>query len=133
MWQQVFEKRLEYLSEPIVLDYLFRSSTIVVKSELPGATRTFKLAGRLTPLFYDSSFGNSKGRGRKFYLGTQQINFENPLGAEFNLEFTLFPWVATVNLTFWITDSLPLELNFLERVRLDLVELNDKIDASYGQ
>lgn len=133
MWQQVFEARLEYFSRPTVLNYLFRTSTLVVKSELPGATRTFKLAGKLTPLFYDNAFGDSTGKGRKIYLGTQQITFENPLGQEFKLEFSLFPWVANINLTFWATDSLPLELRFLENIRLNLAEVEEKIDTNYGQ
>lgn len=128
MWQQIFSASYQYLSQPVVLDYLFRTSTLVVRSELPGTTRTFKLAGRLVPLFYDSAFEISRGRGKRFNLGTQQITFENPLEQEFQLEFTLFPWVANVNLTFWTNTSLSPELGFLEAIRTDLFSIEQKID-----
>lgn len=128
MWIPVINLRYEYFRTPIVFDHLFRTSVITVYSNLPGTTRTFKLAGKVVPLFYDSAFGISRGKGRKFYLGTQQIVFENPLGLEYKLELALYPWMAYVDLTFWENTTLPLDISLLESIKIDLLGIEESID-----
>lgn len=128
MWVKVIDVQNQYFNSPFVFSHLFKTSVLTVYSSLPGATRTFKLAGKLVPLFYDSAFGISKGKPRKFYLDTQQIVFDNPLGLEYKLELALFPWIAYTNLMIWENTNLNVNLALLESIKIDLIDIETKID-----
>lgn len=137
MWYQVVSHRFLQYNTPIVLDHLFRTTTINVRAALdnnaalPFGKRTFKYVGLLFPVFTHSVTGVSKGSPRKLFLGNHQITFDNPLVYEFNLELNIHLWTPQLDLTIWESNE---ESIFnadikLRQVQQQLERIESKIDT----
>ena len=148
MWFQQLQARFLQYDTPLVLPPLFRGNILTVNaalnesSDLPFGRRTYKYAGRLTPIFNRPDIGIHRGKSRKLYLGKYQIEFDNPLNYEFALELLIHLWTPQLDLTIWQSDEEPeqvtaTDLLFIEsgiaRVESKIDLIKDSVPESSGQ
>lgn len=142
MWHQQLSARYLQYDTPLVLSPVFRSNILTVHAALdeyaalPYGRRTYKYAGRLTPIFNRAEVGLHRGRSRRLFLGKYQIEFDNPLQYEFALELNIHLWTPQLDLTIWQSDeeeivSIGNELLFVEsgitRIEQKIDQLNARI------
>jgi hypothetical protein len=148
MWYEVHQSRYLQYDAPFVLPTLFRSNTLVFDAALnldaafPYGKRSYKYAGRLTPVFEQGIVGQHRGKSRKLYLGRSQIEFENPFNYDFYLQLDIHLWTPQLDLTIWESDeqinvNVATELFFIEagiaRIEQKVNLIEDNMRTSSGQ
>lgn len=137
MWYQTYNQRIYQFDTPIVLPYLYRNDVLTVNAALdknsafPYGKRTYKYAGRLTPIFNRPGVGENRGRSQKLFLGNYQIKFDNPLNYEYYLEISIHLWTPQLDLEIWISDEESIfDVNSeLGIVQLQLDRIENKLDT----
>lgn len=137
MWYQLHQSRYLQYDSPFVISTLFRSNILVVEAALnldtayPYGRRSYKYAGRLTPLFNKIELGEHKGRSRRLFLGKSQIEFENPLNYEFFLELDIHLWTPQLDLTIWQSDEEPEKITATDLLFIEngIARVEQKLDA----
>lgn len=148
-WTPVLSQRLLQYNTPLTLSYLFRSSNLIISAALdenapmPFGKRTYKYAGRLTPIFTPSGVSLSRGNSRSIYLGSPRlITFNNPYRYDFNLEVYVHYWTPQLDLIIWQSDEdsifdveteLGLQNINLERIENKIDQITESINANSGQ
>lgn len=145
MWYQQLSARYLQYDTPLVLSPLFRGNILTVHAALdefatfPYGRRTFKYAGRLTPIFNRPDVGIHRGRSRKLFLGKYQIEFANPLNYEYALELSIHLWTPQLDLTIWQSDEEAIDISatdllFIEsgiaRIESDVNDIKYRLNIS---
>ena len=131
-WLLGYSARKEFADSPFQLGRIFNSPLLIVRVFSAEAQPSWKTAGTLFPILSVSNVGLVEGVGRRAYLRTKLLKFEN-LGLPFDLKFQSVGYLPSVTVTVWEPESpffnIETELHEINQ-RLELIANRD-IETDY--
>jgi hypothetical protein len=105
-WELVHTVSFYQSGDPFLIDCLFNNSLLIIQAVCPVAKPTWDKAGLIRPVLDVPNIGLVRGNYQLISLETQLIYFSWLTAAvpEFKLEFLLYGWLPSINLSFWKTE-----------------------------
>ena len=126
-WNLVYTARKVFAESPFQIGRLFNSPILIVRVSSAEAQPSWSEAGILFPIVDAPNVGLTECTGRKAYLRTKALRFEN-LGLPFDLKFRFVGHLPSATLTIWEPDEAFLELP-QEKLFADIQRIESKVDA----
>jgi len=125
-WNLVYTARKVFADSPFQIGRLFYSSILIVRVSSAEAQPSWSSAGTLFPILDIPDIGLTEGIGRKAYLKTKALRFEN-LGLPFDLKFRSVGYLPSVTLSIWEPDVVFLELS-QQQLLADIQRIENQLE-----
>jgi hypothetical protein len=118
-WVQVYSQSKAFAESPFTLGRSFLSPLLICRVSSVGSQPSWSEAGTLFPILDVPAVGITEGMGRRAYLRSKVLKFEN-LGLPFDLKFKSVGHLSNVTLTIWEPDPVSEQDVRLDRIERDI-------------
>ena len=100
-WQQVFQSLITYSSNPVVINYEFKTTQLIIKASSARAYSSQQQLGWFYGVITVPPIGVTKTRFFSVYMGNQLLDMPWIVNYNYKGEFVLMDWIGNINLTFY--------------------------------
>jgi hypothetical protein len=100
-WQQVFQSSITYSNVPVVINYEFKTTQLIIKATSARAYSPQQQVGWFYGLITVPVAGQTKTRFFSVFMGTQLLDIPWIVGLNYKGEFVLMDWIGNINLIFY--------------------------------
>lgn len=105
-WNLAYQTSLPNLGPSLTfpISHTFTDSLLIIEASYTRSNRSWNEAGWIYPVFDVENIGGVKGIRKQVYFERRSFRFDNLLGANYQLEFTINNWIPNLNLKIWESD-----------------------------